>query len=199
MFASRRLPSSLFRSWNSLPIRPLHSRPHILPTPTPHTSRKFFRNVPYTPTTDEDFGYGSTMLESAKLLIATVFGVVAGQYIAIHGAAKLEEYEIFKYVPDDDDDDEGDGGDAKSVDTFADELKDVFGDFRLSLAFHWSTEDANVVELSKHRASEVLAQLQEAERDGGLKNLAKEEVVLAIRYLKAHMEMLDKRIKEMKK
>ncbi|KAJ3214945.1 hypothetical protein HDU67_001033 [Dinochytrium kinnereticum] len=160
---------------------------------------------------DEDYGYSGMVLEAAKLLIATIFGVVAGQYIAIHGAAKLEEYDIFKYVPDDDDDDDdGDDDEDKKADDKAkakdNEMKDIFGDFRLNMGYHWSTKDRkeslespNVIELSKIRIAETLKNLQDMEKDGTVSGKAKEELALAVKYLKDHAKILEARIKEIGK
>ncbi|KAJ3101657.1 hypothetical protein HDU97_001198 [Phlyctochytrium planicorne] len=143
----------------------------------------------------------SIWTETFKLAFATTLGIIAGCYIAIHGAATLEKYGIFTYVPDDDDDDEEDGdGDGKEDKNDDDEKQiqhnDLFGDYRLNLAFHWQGIDADTLDVVKFRVSTTLADLQKLDRDGIYLGRPKEEIALAIKYLKDHIALLDKRLKE---
>ncbi|KAJ3153335.1 hypothetical protein HDU86_005293 [Geranomyces michiganensis] len=163
--------------------QPLRSRPPRSSTPKPSSSSSSSSSSSTSSLlSSTDLTYRSWL----KLFAVAITGVLAGGFLAQHGARLLAHTGVYAYEPDDDDDADDDGTDLdaanrpvaataadaaaiaatartataeKKADSHAQELAALFGDFRINVAYNWTAPDATYITLAREKLVSSLQEL----------------------------------------
>jgi len=129
----------------------------------------------------------------SKIILIAVSGVLTGGTFAIYISKFLgsDFLDWFSYVPEEDEDDE------KSIELDSNDESDessLVGDFRFNMNFHWSEKDGVIIEMEKQKLMDTLETLNDTISIKQLSGLDYEESDLLKTYIKSEMDLLNRKV-----